>query len=139
MAKPKQKGPRKPAPKSAPVERRIATLDDFIIRRDDEGNLEPIMVPVVGIKGLTIGVLATTIGSLKGMSDPDGDATEWPLEDKVRFVREHVVVPDLSQVSAEDLVESMTLWDLDMLLVTAVHAGGPQRRDHQDGGAQGNE
>ncbi len=104
-------------------------LNAFLVRRDKEGNVEPFEVEVLGIRDdpLTIKILPTTLGSLKGLADPDGDAVKWPVEDKLRYLREHVVEPDFSAVSVEDLMEQMTIWDLDMLLITAVQNGGPMR------------
>ena len=98
--------------------------------RDADGNLEPITTPVSGMTNkevLTIDVLPTTLGSLKALSDPGSDALKWPLEEKVQYVHDHVVRPDLREFTKEQLMSSLTLWDLDMLLVAAVNAGGPRR------------
>lgn len=77
---------------------------------------------------MTIEILPTTLGSLKGLSSADDEALKWPVEDKLRYVREHVVNPDFSALSEEELMDMMTVWDLDMLLVTAIQHGGPMRQ-----------
>lgn len=104
-------------------------IDAFLVRRDDEGNIQPYEVEVLGDREspLTIEILPTTVGSLKGLSDPNGDAVKWPIEDKIRYVREHVVNPDFGALSVEEIEDRMTMFDLDMLLVTAVIRGGPGR------------
>tara|TARA_R110000824_G_scaffold68562_1_gene177212 strand:+ start:423 stop:815 length:393 start_codon:yes stop_codon:yes gene_type:complete len=102
----------------------------FMVRRDDDGKVDPYEVEVLGIRNepLTISILPTTLRSLKGLKDPDGDAVSWPVEDKIRYVREHVVVPDFSGVTEDDMLDGMTMWDLDMLLITAIQHGGPMRQ-----------
>lgn len=102
----------------------------FMVRRDDAGKVEPYEVEVLGIREtpLTIKILPTTLRSLKGLQDPDGDAVKWPVEDKIRYVREHVVEPDFGAVTEQDMMDSMTVWDLDMLLITAIQNGGPMRQ-----------
>jgi hypothetical protein len=104
------------------------TTDDLFVRRDDDGKLIPLEVPLLGRQDRTIKILPTTIGSVKGLQNLEKQAAEWPLDEKIRYVREHVVEPDLSQVTAEQIMDGLTLWDLDMLLITAVQAGGPNRR-----------
>ena len=108
----------------------MAEIDAFLVRRDKEGNVVPYEVQVLGIrdKPLTIKILPTTVGSLKGMADPNGDAVQWPIDDKLRYVREHVVEPDFGALSIEELADQMTVWDLDMILITAVQHGGPMRQ-----------
>lgn len=105
-------------------------INAFLVRRDGEGKIVPYEVKVLGIREepLTIEILPTTLGSLKGLSDPDGEALKWPVEDKIRYVREHVVKPDFGALTAEQLEEQMTVWDLDMVLVTAIQHGGPMRQ-----------
>lgn len=105
-------------------------MEHFLVRRDKDGNVEPYEVEVVGTANdpKYIKILPTTIHSMKGLSDPDGDAVKWPLEDKVKYVREHVVEPDFGELTEEFVLENMTLWDLDMLLITAIQNGGPNRR-----------
>lgn len=105
-------------------------INAFLVRRDEDGKLEPYEVKVLGTQDppLVIEILPTTIRSLKGLKNPDEDVVKWPIEDKIRYVREHVVKPNFGEVSAEDLEKNMTMWDLDMVLVTAVQYGGPARR-----------
>ena len=101
----------------------------FLVKRDEGGKPVPYEVDVLGIreKALTIKILPTTISSLKGLSAPDEDAVQWPVEDKLRYIRDHVVEPDFSAMTNDELMDMMTQWDLDMLLVTAIQNGGPMR------------
>lgn len=117
-------------------EMKLATIDAFLVRRDEEGSVEPyeVEVKLVTDQPLKIKILPTTLRSLKGLTDPEADATKWPLKDKLRYVREHVVVPDFSAVSEEDMMDQMTLWDLDMLLIAAITKGGPERQRGNGGG-----
>jgi len=105
-------------------------MNAFLVRRDGEGKVVPYEVSVLGVrdKALKIMILPTTVGSLKGLERPDEAAEKWPIEDKIRYVREHVVDPDFSALSIEEFEEQMTAWDLDMLLITAVQHGGPMRQ-----------
>lgn len=105
-------------------------ISAFLVRRDGDGNIMPYEVEVLGIrdKPMLIEILPTTLGSLKGLSTADDEALKWPVEDKLRYVREHVVKPDFGAMSAEELMDMMTVWDLDMLLVTAIQNGGPMRQ-----------
>lgn len=105
-------------------------INAFLVRRDKDGNVEPYEVQVLGIREepLTIKILPTTLGSLKGLKEPDGDAVKWPVEDKLRYLREHIVEPDFSSMTDEKLMDHMTQWDLDMLIITAVQNGGPMRQ-----------
>jgi hypothetical protein len=105
--------------------------EDLFVRRTSEGKLIPITTPVAGLGDRTIKVLPTTLGSVKGITSIDRNGLEWELGEKIQFVRDHVVEPDMSQVTEEDVMENMTLWDLDMVLVAAVQAGGPQRSKRQ--------
>ena len=101
----------------------------FLVKRDEEGKPVPYEVDVLGRrdKALRIKILPTTISSLKGLSAPDEDAVQWPVEDKLRYIRDHIVEPDFSAVTEDELMDTMTQWDLDMLLVTAIQNGGPMR------------
>ena len=101
----------------------------FLVRRDEEGKTLPYEVDVRGIreKALKIKILPTTISSLKGLSAPDEDAVKWPVEDKLRYIRDHIVEPDFGALTSDELMNTMTQWDLDMLLVTAIQNGGPMR------------
>jgi hypothetical protein len=101
----------------------------FLVRRDEEGKPVPYEVDVLGIreKALKIKILPTTISSLKGLSAPEKDAVQWPVEDKLRYIREHIVEPDFGATTDDELKDTMTQWDLDMLLVTAIQNGGPMR------------
>jgi len=109
-------------------------MKDFLVRRDGEGKIVPFEVDVVGLK-LRIAILPTTIGSLKSITQPDKDAIQWPIPDKIAYVREHVVDPDFSLLTEDEMMESLTMWDLDMLLVTAVQNGGPTRRIAEGNGS----
>ncbi len=114
-------------------------IDAFLVRRDNEGKVQPYEVEVLGIREdpLIIEILPTTIGSLKGMSDPNGDAVKWPVEDKLRYLREHVTKPDFGEFTNEELEETMTMWDVDMILITAIHSGGPMRQKKEKGKKKG--
>jgi hypothetical protein len=104
-------------------------LEDLFVRRTAEGEIVPISVEVPGLKGKKVKVLPTTIGSVKGLQNLDKDAVTWPIEEKVRYVREHVVEP--SQVTMDEMIDNMTMWDLDMVLVAAIQAGSALRRQKQ--------
>ena len=107
----------------------------FMVRRDSDGKVVPYTVTVTGVlpdhKPLTIDILPTTVGSMKGLSDPNGDCIHWPVEDKIRYVREHVVRPDFGSLTGDQLMEQMTMWDLDMVLITAIQHGGPMRQKEE--------
>jgi hypothetical protein len=107
------------------------TAGELFVRRNPDGDLEPLEVPVPSWNGRTIAVLPTTIGSVKGLTALDKDVKEWPLDEKIRYVTEHVVDPDFRGLSQADVEEALTLWDLDMILIAAVTGGGPQRRKHE--------
>jgi hypothetical protein len=122
--------PKKSRAKSSQTDGRI-TADELFVRRDSDGNLEPIVTIVPSWGGRTIAVLPTTIGSVKGLTALDKDVKEWPLGEKIRYVTEHVVEPDFRGLSQEEVEEALTMWDLDMILIAAVTAGGPQRRQNE--------
>lgn len=107
------------------------SADDLFVRRTADGKPIPIEVAVPGFDGKTIKVLPTTVRSVKGLTALDQDSIAWPLEEKIRYVTEHVVDPDMRELSAEEALDTLTVWDLDMILIAAVQAGGPQRRKHQ--------
>ena len=111
---------------SKPKENGRLKAEDIFVRRDADGELEPLEVKVYGMNK-TIMVLPTTIGSIKGFTALDQQAAAWPLEEKIRYVREHVVDPDMGAMDEKEIVDGMTLWDLDMLLIAAVNVGGNQR------------
>ncbi|KKN88034.1 hypothetical protein LCGC14_0251060 [marine sediment metagenome] len=112
-------------------------ITSFLVKRDGEGNVEPYEVKVTGIREenepLLIKILPTTVGSLKGLTDPNADVIKWSIEDKIEYVRRHVVEPDFGALTAEELEERMTMWDLDMILISAVQHGGPMRQKRGDG------
>lgn len=109
----------------------------FLVKRDADGNVQPYEVKVMGIREdkepMYIMILPTTLGSLKGMKDPNSDCIKWDIDDKIKYVRDHVVEPDFSKVTAEQLEEQMTMWDLDMILISAVQNGGPMRSQQKEG------
>lgn len=111
-------------------------ISAFLVKRDAEGNVKPYEVQVMGIRDqsnpLFIDILPTTLGSLKGLKNPNGDAVLWDIEDKINYVRDHVVKPDFSALTVEELEDQMTMWDLDMILITAVQKGGPMRQKGND-------
>lgn len=110
-------------------------LEDLKVRRDPDGNLMPIATQVVGLDG-EIEVLPSTVGSLKGLRALDRPTNEWPVDDKIRYVREHVVNPRLCDMTPDEILDNITLWDLDMIVTAAVNAGGPQRREREAGKAR---
>lgn len=114
-------------------EDRFAAFQPFMVRRDEEGRPEPYEVPVLnlvpdGEEMPTIKILPTTIGSLKGITDPTKDAVLWPLEEKIDYVQRHVIEPPFAELTEEDILGRMTMWDLDMILIAAVQNGGPMRQ-----------
>ena len=38
----------------------------------------------------------------------------------------------MRSLSIDDAMDALTVWDLDMILIAAVQAGGPQRRQYQE-------
>ncbi len=106
-------------------------INHFLVNRDAEGNVQPYEVKVMGIREesdpLFITILPTTLGSLKGLKDPNADVVKWSIDDKIEYVRRHVVEPDFGSMTAEQLEAQMTMWDLDMILISAVQNGGPMR------------
>jgi len=100
--------------------------EDIFVRRDPDGHLIPVEAKVPGTKK-TIMVLPTTVGSIKGFTALDKTAAEWPVEEKIQYVQEHVTDPDMSGVTADEILEGMTMWDLDMMLIAAVNGGGVSR------------
>jgi hypothetical protein len=115
---------------SKPKENGRLKASDIFVRRDGDGALIPIEVPVPGLKK-TIMVLPTTIGSIKGFTALNKSAAEWPILEKIRYVTEHVVDPDMSGLTEQDVSQGMTMWDLDMVLIAAVQGGGVQREKRQ--------
>jgi hypothetical protein len=111
---------------SKPKENGRLKVEDIFVRRDTDGALVPLEVKVYGMNK-TILVLPTTIGSIKGFTALDQQAAAWPLEEKIRYVREHVVDPDMAAMGDDEIMAGMTLWDLDMLLIASVNVGGNQR------------
>lgn len=107
----------------------------FLVKRDAEGNVEPYEVKVAGIRDdktpLLIEILPTTVGSLKGLKDPNGDCVKWDIDDKVDYLRRHVVKPAFGELTAEEIEKRMTMWDLDMVLISAVQNGGPMRSQQE--------
>ena len=107
-------------------------ITSFLVRRDAEGNVEPYEVKVTGITDdkapLFIKILPTTLGSLKGLADPNADCIKWSIDDKIEYVRRHVVEPDFGALTATEIELKMTMWDLDMILISAVQNGGPMRQ-----------
>lgn len=106
-----------------------SSISEFMVRRDDEGKVVPIEVDVVGMENMRIAILPTTVGSLMGITSPDKDAITWPLDEKITYIREHIIEPDFRAITHDDVMDNLTMWDLDMLLITAVQNGGPQRRN----------
>ena len=100
--------------------------EDIFVRRDPDGHLIAVEAKVPGTEK-TIMVLPTTVGSIKGFTAQDKTAAEWPVEEKIQYVQEHVTDPDMSQVTADEILEGMTMWDLDMMLIAAVNGGGVSR------------
>lgn len=106
-------------------------VKDVFVRRNAKGEFIPIEVVVPEMDNKIIKVLPGTIGSFKGLKTLDKLAIFWPIEEKIRYVKEHVVDPDFSNMTEEDMIEGMTLWDLDWLVAAAVEGGGPQRSELQ--------
>lgn len=108
----------------------LLSRDEIFIRRDASGTVEPIIAPVP-LLSRSIKITPLTIGSITPYEKEgllDMPAIEWPIEAKVRLVREHVRNPDLSDLTVEKATETLDLWTLDQLVTSVAAYSGPLRK-----------
>lgn len=104
---------------------RRMTRDDLVVRRDADGNVEPIEAfsPFLNMSLLIRPVLYGTVKD----KPLHISAVEWSLEDKVELVRRHVVEPDLSDLTPEKVKEEYDAWTFDHIVGMVVSYSGPLR------------
>lgn len=105
----------------------FATVEDLVIRRDEDGRVIPLEVEVSGV-GLMIRFRPLTLGAVLTFKEPGKPVVDWPLDDKVRLLREHVIEPDLSKLTAQEVRERWDHWTFDRLCSTVAMYSGPLRR-----------
>jgi hypothetical protein len=116
-------------PKASPKPA-ASSMDDFTVVRGDDGRPEPYLIEVPFPNGPKkfVKILPTTIASVMRLTDASLDCVHWPLDDKIDYVQRHIVEPNFGALTKEEIIETVTLFDLDMLLIGAVQNGGPMRR-----------
>lgn len=98
-----------------PVDSKPATLDDIKLKRKN-GKLEPLSV-VTPFEGINIEMLPLTYGEKRDYPFADLEVQDFDDELKLKMLREHIVKPDLSGLTMDEMLNEMD-WDtVDDLLV----------------------
>ena len=105
-----------------------ATLDDLFITRDKKGKVLPIDV-MSTLLGKTISLVPATYGYIKKMGiDMQVSAVNWSDEIKLDFAKTHIRVPDISELTLEDMQERMGPLTLNHLVSLVVAHSIPMPR-----------
>lgn len=108
------------------------TLDDLLIVRDEEGNIEPLEVYSSVFKK-DILLKPMTYGWIKKYgADMDIPASKWELPKQLQCLKDHIVDPDLSSLTIKDIEESTDPLTVKHLLSLVVIHSVPTFRLRQD-------
>lgn len=129
MAKTKAKAPPRLGRKNPPDLKAIplATEKDLFVVRQN-GRLVPLEV-VTLLMGLKIQVLPVTYGQSLTYKDRLLPPDVWQDEDKCRLIREHVIVPDMSELTVEKMRSDMDGQMIEDLVMTIGLYSGVRRRE----------
>ena len=101
----------------------LASADDFLVRRNERGEVEPVREPVPG-KATDVLVIPLSNGKANRLLDGDvvqGGADALTDDAMLSLVHEHIHEPDLSHVES---VEEFTAFGLDPLVMAIFNASG---------------
>lgn len=105
------------------AKRAFASLDDLVVRRDAAGQLVPLEVETP-LHKKRIRMLPISLGEAQTYESQAIPITEWPPEEKARLILEHIVEPDLSGLTVEDLLAQMpNIVSDDLALALTVYGG----------------
>lgn len=111
---------------------RHATLDDLFITRDKAGDIVPIEIESALLGGI-VSLVPTTYGYIKRKGlDMKVSAVDWPTDAKLEFIQTHIVTPDVSGLTVQDIEERMGPMTLNHLVSLVVSQSVPMKRLHQD-------
>lgn len=104
------------------------TREEIEVTRNADGEVEPVEVPLVRMSASML-MRPATIGSLHKVKEHLSKPTvEWPIEAKVQLLNDHVVDPDLSDLTVERAERSWDSWTLDEMVDAVALYSGPLRR-----------
>ena len=113
-------------------EPRMLTTDDLKVRRGDDNKVIPIEAVSIylGFKFMIRPILWRDVEEF----DLSVSAPDWPVEDQIKLLRGHVIEPDMSDLTIDDVRNEWDPWTLQELVATVVAYSGPLRpRDNDDG------
>jgi hypothetical protein len=105
---------------------RRASIDDLVVRRNAEGKVEPIEATsmMLGMSLLIRPVLYREVMKM----DLTAEATDWAFEDQVALVANHVVEPDLSGLTVDEVRHEWDPFTFSEIVRTVVLYSGPLRK-----------
>ncbi len=107
------------------------TLDDLFITRDDEGALVPVEV-ISDLFNGTVKLVPATYGYIKRKGlNMQVSAVKWDTSDKLEFAQTHIMVPNISSLTVEDIEDRMGPMTLDHLVSLVVAHSIPMNRLRQ--------
>jgi hypothetical protein len=108
--------------------RAFERLDDLFITRDDEGEIVTLAVETITF-GRKVGIKPMTLGQSMSYPDRAKSVAEFEPEEKARLIREHVVEPDCSGLTDDQIIEGMDPMTVDDLVMTISLYSGPKRKE----------
>lgn len=100
----------------------IVSDDELFVSRDSGGELLPTIeeAPDIG----KVKVIPMTFGSIREYFGPDTQMDDIEAGDVAEILRNHVVQPDLSEVTAQEVEEEMKPMAPQSLLLAVMQASG---------------
>lgn len=109
-----------------------ATLDDLFISRGSDGKLVPVDVESSLLDAI-VSLVPATYGYIKSKGlNMQISAVDWPTEDKLEFVKTHVISPDVSSLTVQDINDRMGPMTLNHLVSLVVAQSVPTTRLRSD-------
>lgn len=106
-----------------PEQNSIVSKDDLFIERGGDGELLPVRVSPMGMEE-EIEVRPVTYGKIKEFFSPDTDVADIDESVIAELLREHVVDPDLSDITEDDVANRMNPMVPQALLMGVLEASG---------------
>ena len=114
------------------IKSKRVSIDDLFITRNDNGEIEPIEIRS-DLFGKNILIKPMTYGYIKRLGiKTDVPAVEWDIDTKLDCLRNHVVDPDLSELTIDDIENRTDPMTIDHFLAMIVVHSVPLFRLRQE-------
>lgn len=101
----------------------VPSVEDLKVKRNGDGEVEPVLAESPQT-GRSYWIRPVTYGDSLGYEDPFESPVNYSPEEKAKLIREHIVEPDLGDVTAEDLQAEFDAQTVnDLVLCVGLYSG----------------